>query len=139
MTPEDDAAANTPGGGSLVVSLALVLWLLGKASYRFVAWLDKHSGDHPNPNKEKPTVTDPRPRPLRIAGSIVGGLTALITGLVGSGLLTTGQGDAITGLISAALVLLGTFGVVVSAEHRVTPLVDPRDTDGRPLVPADTD
>ncbi|NUT48939.1 MAG: hypothetical protein HOV94_16775 [Saccharothrix sp.] len=78
-----------------------------------------------------------RPRPLRVAGSIVGGLTALITGLVGSGLLTTGQGDALTGLISAVLVLLGTLGVVVSTEHRVTPLADPRDADGRALTPAD--
>ncbi|ONI92530.1 hypothetical protein ALI22I_03525 [Saccharothrix sp. ALI-22-I] len=83
-------------------------------------------------------MSDPRPRPLRIAGSIVGGLTALVTGLVGSGLLTSGQGDALTGLISAALVLLGTFGVVVSTEHRVTPLVDPRDNDGRPLTPTDS-
>ncbi|ONI92457.1 hypothetical protein ALI22I_03845 [Saccharothrix sp. ALI-22-I] len=84
-------------------------------------------------------MSDPRPRPLRVAGSIVGGLTALITGLVGSGLLTPGQGDGITGLITAVLVLLGTFGLVVTTEHKVTPLVDPRDADDCPLVPADTD
>ncbi|MER5262241.1 hypothetical protein ABTZ99_09200 [Actinosynnema sp. NPDC002837] len=135
MTPEQPAAGLTPGGGSLVVSLALVLWLLGKASYRFVRWFERHEGNHPNPTQEERFMS--RPRPLRVAGSIVGGLTALITGLVGSGLLTTGQGDALTGLISAVLVLLGTFGVVVSTEHRVTPLIDPRDTDGRALTPAD--
>lgn len=139
MTHESAAAGIEPGGGSLVLSLALLLWLLGKACVRFVRWFERHEGNHPNPVQEEPFVSDPRPRPLRVAGSIVGGLTALVTGLVGSGLLTTGQGDSITGLISAALVLLGTFGVVVSTEHRVTPLVDPRDSDGRPLVPTDAD
>jgi hypothetical protein len=137
MTHETTAAGIEPGGGSLVLSLALLLWLLGKASYRFVLWFERHEGNHPAHLQEEPIVTDPRPRPLRVAGSIVGGLTALITGLVGSGLLTTGQGDSITGLITATLVLLGTFGLVVSTEHKVTPLVDPRDADGRALVPAD--
>lgn len=137
MTHEPAAAGIEPGGGSLVLSLALLLWLLGKASYRFVRWFERHEGNYPNPTQEEHPLSDPRPRPLRVAGSIVGGLTALVTGLVGSGLLTTGQGDALTGLISAVLVLLGTFGVVISTEHRVTPLVDPRDADGRALTPAD--
>ncbi|MFE9747547.1 hypothetical protein ACFYOT_21810 [Saccharothrix saharensis] len=139
MTHETAAAGIEPDGGSLVLSLALLLWLLGKAAYRFVRWFERHEGNHPYPTQEEPFVSDPRPRPLRVAGSIVGGLTALITGLVGSGLLTPGQGDGITGLITAVLVLLGTFGLVVSTEHRVTPLVDPRDADGRPLLPTDTD
>ena len=137
MTHETTAAGLEPGGGSLVLSLALLLWLLGKACLRFVLWFERHEGNHPDHLQEEPLMS--RPRPLRVAGSIVGGLTALITGLVGSGLLTTGQGDAVTGLITAALVALGSFGLVISTEHRVTPLVDPRDSDGRPLTPADTD
>ncbi|WP_433268143.1 hypothetical protein ACQPZF_03475 [Actinosynnema sp. CS-041913] len=134
-----EPAAGLEPGGSLVLSLALLLWLLGKASYRFVRWLERHEGNHPNFVQEEPFVPDPRPRPLRVAGSLVGGLTALVTGLVGSGLLTPGQGDSITGLITAVLVLLGTFGVVVSTEHKVTPLVDPRDADGHPLTTSHTD
>ncbi len=137
MTHESAAAGIEPGGGSLVLSLALLLWLLGKGSYRFVRWFERHEGNQPDHLQEEPFMS--RPRPLRVAGSIVGGLTALVTGLVGSGLLTPGQGDGITGLITAVLVLLGTFGVVISTEHKVTPLVDPRDADGRPLVPTDTD
>ncbi|MFT7836911.1 hypothetical protein Q5530_12245 [Saccharothrix sp. BKS2] len=139
MTHESAAAGMEPGGGSLVLSLALLLWLLGKACLRFVLWFERHEGNQPNHLQEEPFVSDSRLRPLRVAGSVVGGLTALVTGLVGSGLLTAGQGDGITGLITAALVLLGTFGVVVTTEHKVTPLVDPRDADGRPLVPTDTD
>jgi hypothetical protein len=76
-------------------------------------------------------------RPLRTVASIVGGLTALVSGLIGSGLLTTDTGNAITGVINAVVVLLGTLGLVVSAERKVTPLADPRDNDGYPLTRAD--
>ncbi len=81
------------------------------------------------------TPSTPRPRPLRTAASIIGGLTALVAGLVGSGLLTTPQGDAITGVISAVVAALGAFGVVIAGERKVTPLVDPRDDEGQPLIP----
>lgn len=84
------------------------------------------------------TPTTPnRPRPLRVAASIVGGLTALVAGLVGSGLLTTAQGDTLTGVITAVVAALGAFGFVVTTERKVTPVTDPRDHDGRPLVPAE--
>ena len=79
-------------------------------------------------------MTTSRPRPLRTAASIVGGLTALISGLVGSGLLTGGQGDALTGIITAALALLAAFGITATVEPKVTPLTDPRDHEGRALV-----
>lgn len=82
------------------------------------------------------SATESRPRPLRTIASIVGGLTALISGLVGSGLLSTDQGSAITGVINAVVVLLGTLGFVLSAERKVTPLSDPRDSTGRALVPS---
>jgi hypothetical protein len=82
------------------------------------------------------TPTPTRPRPLRTAASIIGGLTALVAGLVGSGLLTTPQGDAITGVISAVVAALGAFGIVIAGERKVTPVVDPRDQNGDPLVSA---
>ncbi|XVV05321.1 hypothetical protein ACQPW3_07995 [Actinosynnema sp. CA-248983] len=131
MNPHDTAA--TQPGGSLVVSLALLLWLLGKASLRFVLWFERHEGNHPT--QEEPFVSNPRPRPLRTAASWIGGLLALISGLVGAGVFTAAQGDAATGLINAALTLLATFGVAFAAERKVTPLSDPRDADDRPLIP----
>ncbi|MYW95994.1 hypothetical protein G3I59_36665 [Amycolatopsis rubida] len=73
--------------------------------------------------------------PLRIAGSVLGALTAAVSGLVGSGLFTADQGNAVTGVITGVLTLLATFGVVVSAEKRVTPLIDPRNQAGEPLAP----
>jgi hypothetical protein len=81
-------------------------------------------------------MSDPRPRPLRTAASWIGGVLALISGLVGAGVLTDTQGSATAAVINAVLVLLGTFGVVVTTEHKVTPVSDPRDADGTPLVPS---
>ncbi len=81
--------------------------------------------------------TSARPRPVRIAASIVGGLTALLAGLVGSGLLTAAQGDALTGVVTAVVAALGAFGFVVTTERKVTPVADPRDEHGRPLVPSE--
>jgi hypothetical protein len=76
--------------------------------------------------------------PLRVAGSIVGALTAVVSGLVGSGLFTADQGNAVTGVITGLVTLLAAFGVAVSAEHKVTPLADPRTRQGQPLTPAQT-
>ncbi|NKE55447.1 hypothetical protein FXN61_00835 [Lentzea sp. PSKA42] len=82
-------------------------------------------------------MLDPRPRPLRTVASWVGLITALVSGLVGSGLITTGQGDAISGLVTAVLALLGAFGVALVGERKVTPTFDPRDDAGRALRPYD--
>ncbi|WP_158885095.1 hypothetical protein [Amycolatopsis anabasis] len=76
--------------------------------------------------------------PLRIAASVVGGLTAIVSGLVGSGLFTTDQSNAVTGVITALVTLLATFGIVISTEHKVTPLADPRNRQGQALTPAET-
>jgi hypothetical protein len=89
----------------------------------------------PSRNPRNTIMFNPRPRPLRTAAAIVGGLTALVSGLVGSGLLTGGQGDALTGIITAVLALLAAFGITVTVEPKVTPLVDPRDRQGRALTP----
>lgn len=122
-------------GGSLVVSSALAIWWLYKGCRAFVLWLDRHSID--TQEYIRMSAIQSRPRPLRTVASIVGGLTALVSGLVGSGLLTADTGNAVTGVINAVVVLLGTLGLVVTAERKVTPLADPRDNDGYPLTRAD--
>lgn len=78
-----------------------------------------------------------RPRPLRIAATVIGGLLALVHGLVGAGLFTSDQGNGTTTVINAAVALAAAFGVVLVGERHVTPLDDPRDDHGRALVPAD--
>lgn len=87
-----------------------------------------------------------RPRPILEAFKSVGAAVALlgsiITSLVGWGVLSATQGDAVNGLLGAipglvALVtsLLAAFGVVKSSESKVTPLQDPRNDAGQQLVP----
>lgn len=93
-----------------------------------------------------------RPRPLReVAQKItkwVGIAGSLVTSLVGFGVVTATQGDAIEGLVGvipgafvAVATLLTAFGIVRQGEPLVTPSSDPRDDrgvrlvpDGRPLV-----
>lgn len=87
-----------------------------------------------------------RPRPImdafRTVGSAVALAGSIVTALVGWGVLTAAQGDALVGLLGAvpgvvALVtaLLAAFGVVRAAEPAVTPLSSPMDALGRPLTP----
>ncbi|MFD8494276.1 hypothetical protein [Amycolatopsis sp. NPDC059657] len=119
-----------PGGWLLI--LAAVIWITGHttaASVRAQMALDSLSTP---PEMKENTLSR---YPLRIAGTIVGALTALVSGLVGSGLFTAEQGNTTTGVITAVVTLLAAFGVVVSTENKVTPLVDPRDEQGNPLVP----
>lgn len=77
-----------------------------------------------------------RPTPLRDAFKTVASarafLGSLVTALVGWGLLTSVQGDAIVGLlglipalITAGTALLAAFGVVSRGEPQVTPQDDP--------------
>lgn len=118
--------------GIWLLILAAAIWITGHTTAASVrARITLNSLEAP-PRKKENALSR---YPLRVAGSIVGALTALVSGLVGSGLLTTGQGDATTGVVTAVIALLAAFGVVVSAEHKVTPLVDPRDPAGRPLTP----
>ncbi|HVK25073.1 MAG TPA: hypothetical protein VM677_27245 [Actinokineospora sp.] len=87
-----------------------------------------------------------RPRPLvTVARQITKGVTvisALITSLVGVGIVTAAQGDAVTGLLGAIPGIVGgvfgvlaAFGVVRGGEPLVTPSSDPRDDRGVRLVP----
>lgn len=86
-----------------------------------------------------------RPRPIRDAfrsvGTAVALLGSVVTSLVGWGVITATQGDAVNGLLGAipgvvALVtaLLSAFGVVRAAEPKVTPLEDPVNDKGQALV-----
>lgn len=88
-----------------------------------------------------------RPRPVRDAAVShhrwLGLIGSLIIGLVGFGVLTTVQGDAlvgllglIPGLVNAVTTALTAFGIAAAAEPLVTPVTDPRDADGNPLLPA---
>lgn len=88
---------------------------------------------------------DDRPRPIKDAADKLtrwlGVAGSLVLALVGWGILTAAQGNAVTGLlgaipgaVNAVTTLLVAFGIVRSSEHRVTPLSDPRDNELRPLV-----
>lgn len=86
-----------------------------------------------------------RPRPIKAAADTVSKtlavVGALVTALVGWGILTATQGDAVTGLlgaipgvVTAVTTVLAAFGVVRRAEPLVTPMSDPRTDAGTPLI-----
>lgn len=86
-----------------------------------------------------------RPTPLRdVARDVnatLGIASAILTALVGYGLLTVAQKDAIAGLlglIPGALtgmsVMWATLRAAQRGEQLVTPLSSPQDAGGRPLV-----
>lgn len=86
-----------------------------------------------------------RPRPIRDAATTLtkwlGVAGSLVLALIGWGVLSAVQGDAITGLlgvipgvVNAVTTLLAAFGVVRRAEPLVTPMSDPRTDSGSPLM-----
>src|SRR5687768_4722394 len=86
-----------------------------------------------------------RPRPIldafKSVGSAIAFAGSVVTSLVGWGVLSATQGDAVNGLLGAipgavALVtaLLSAFGVAKAAEPKVTPVEDPMNNAGQPLV-----
>ncbi len=90
-------------------------------------------------------ISDERPRPLVEAAGwvtkVTGVLGSLVTMAVGYGLMAAVQGNAliallgaIPGVITLVTTALAAFGLVRRAEPNVTPLVDPQDRHGRPLV-----
>jgi hypothetical protein len=85
--------------------------------------------------------------PLRdIAGETarwVGIVGSLVTAAVGYGILTAVQGDAVTGLlgllpgiVTGVANTVTAFRVAERGAQVVTPMIDPRDSDGTPLVRA---
>ena len=88
-----------------------------------------------------------RPTPLRDAFRSVGALVALLgsvaTALVGWGVLSVAQADAVSGLLGAipgvvtlVTALLAAFGVVKVGEPQVTPVDSPAMVVEGSLVPA---
>ncbi|HYQ69067.1 hypothetical protein [Actinophytocola sp.] len=88
---------------------------------------------------------DDRPRPIKDAADKLtkwlGVAGSLVIALVGWGVLSAAQGDAVIGLlgvipgvVSAVTTALTAFGIHRSAEPKVTPLSDPRDNELRALV-----
>jgi hypothetical protein len=88
-----------------------------------------------------------RPRPIKDAAdeirSWLSFATLLVGGLTGAGinLLTDEQASALTallaavpGIVGAVTVALTAFGIVRRSEPLVTPLADPMDASGAPLV-----
>lgn len=86
-----------------------------------------------------------RPRPIRAAATrlskMLGVAGALVTALVGWGILTAAQGDAVTGLlgtlpgiVTAVTTVLAAFGVARRSEPLVTPMSDPRTDTGAPFM-----
>lgn len=88
-------------------------------------------------------MSAPRPRPLRNVAIGVGGLGALVIGLVADcgdlavelG-LRPGLADPLERIVLGLFAIAVAVGVVKLGESEVTPLSDPRDVEGRPLVPA---
>jgi hypothetical protein len=89
----------------------------------------------------------PRPTPVRdVAGKVAtwtAGLGALVVSLVGFGVFTLAQGDALTGLLGAipglvtwVMAALAAFRVAARAQPLVTPVRDPQNNAGVRLVPA---
>lgn len=94
------------------------------------------------------TDIDTRPRPIKDAfgtvGSVISWGGALATALVGFGVVTAVQGDAVVGLLGAlpGIVsklsdLVVAFKVTNRAEKETTPVVAPRDNAGAALIPAE--
>lgn len=88
----------------------------------------------------------PRPTPVRdVAGKVAtwtAGLGALVASLVGFGILTVVQGDALTGLLGAipgivtwVASAVAAFRVASKAQPLVTPVADPRTNAGVRLIP----
>ena len=88
-----------------------------------------------------------RPRPIKTAAdelkAWLGFATLVLGGAAGAGvnLLTDDQANALTallaavpGIVGAVSVVLTAFGIVRRSEPLVTPMSDPRDNDGSPLV-----
>lgn len=86
-----------------------------------------------------------RPRPIKAAADklskMLGTAGALSTALLGWGIVTATQGDAVTGLlgtipgvVTAVTTALAAFGIVKRAEPLVTPMSDPRTDADAPLM-----
>jgi hypothetical protein len=82
-----------------------------------------------------------RPRPVLLANTIAGGISAVATavfgGLVALGVvdLTAEQVGAVVAMIAAPLSLIATLVAAWYGQTQVTPLKNPVDAEGTSLVP----
>lgn len=72
-----------------------------------------------------------RPRPVRVMNSVLAGVQVLVAGTAFINLMPV----EVYGLIALAFAAVQ-VGWGVYTEQQVTPLSDPRDNEGEPLVPA---
>ena len=68
--------------------------------------------------------------------TVVAAVTAALHLIVGLHWLTIAQSSAVIGQVTAGIDLLGVLAAVLYARPAVTPVADPRDNAGTPLVPA---
>lgn len=101
--------------------------------------------DYISARQARLTDYNDRPRPIRAAASelskVLGVAGAFVTALVGWGVVTATQGDAVTGLlgaipgaVTAVTTVLTAFGIARRSEPLVTPMSDPRTDSGAPLM-----
>jgi len=68
--------------------------------------------------------------------AVVAAVTAALHLVIGPHWLTIAQSDAVISQVTAGIDLLGVLVAVLYARPAVTPVTDPRDNAGNPLVPA---
>ena len=101
--------------------------------------------DYMSARQARLTDYSDRPRPIKAAAGrlskLLGVAGAFVTALVGWGVVTAAQGDAVTGLlgaipgiVTAVTTALTAFGIVKQSEPLVTPMSDPRTESGAPLM-----
>lgn len=97
---------------------------------------------------EDNTYRHPLRRVAALWATVAGGVGAVVAGLVTAGWLSSDQGvavsstftaadltiSAVIGLVTAGAAAVGSFSTAKQGERDVTPLVDPRDNNGRKLT-----
>jgi len=92
------------------------------------------------------TNNNTRPEPLHDAATDVattqGTWMGVVTALVSAGVITASTGQLITallglipGILAIVATAIGAAGTARAARPKVTPVTDPRNNDGTPLVP----
>lgn len=83
-----------------------------------------------------PLTSDPKREPLFTQATYVAGATALVTVLAALGIhLAPGVQDFVVQAWPVVAILVP-FATALAARRHVTPVADPRDADGNPLVSA---
>lgn len=79
---------------------------------------------------------NPTNEPVRLGATIIGAIGAILAVLVAFGVdLSITQQEAIIAAVAALIALASAIGVGEWVRRRVTPTADPKDDQGRNLVP----